>query len=130
MGVALITLNTEWLQRALFHRSPWMRGLAIAAVCLALGIPVGAVIGSLGALLGSGLLCAIVIAAIMLRSVMVGLVMLCGVICVLPFAVIPIDIGFTPTFLDVILLGYFLFGSAASSPIVRRSSSPPRPPCW
>lgn len=103
----MIASATNWLQEALTHRNPWMRALAILIVCLAMGIPVGAVIGLMGGLFGSGLLIGMAVAAVMLRSAMVGIMMLCAVICLLPFGALPIDIGFTPTFLDLILIGTF-----------------------
>jgi O-antigen ligase len=74
---------------------------------LALGLPIGAVIGLLGGLYASALIIALVVAYLMLRSTLVGLVVLICVICLLPFAALPIDIGFSPTLLDLVLLMLF-----------------------
>lgn len=82
----------------------WGVGLGIA---LALAVPAGAILGLLDALYGSAALIALAIGYLMLRSVLVGLVCLVSIICLLPFAAFPINLGFTPTFLDAILLVVF-----------------------
>lgn len=97
----------ERLQRGLARHSSIVRLLTIAAVCLVAGILTGAVIGSLGGILGSVVLMALAAGYLMLRSVFAGLLVLVGIICLLPFAALPIDIGFSPTFLDLALLGIF-----------------------
>lgn len=76
-------------------------------VCMAVGVPVGAIIGFLGALYGSAALVGLAIGYLMLRNIIVGLIALIGVICLLPFAALPIDIGFSPTLLDLVLLALF-----------------------
>ncbi len=95
------------LERAIFHRSSLVRLAAVVGLCLAISLPVGAVLGLAGALYGSAFLVAVAIGCLMLRDVMVGLLGLIGIICVLPFAALPIDIGFSPTFLDVVLAVVF-----------------------
>ena len=95
------------VQQALSHRSPWVRALTIIALCLAAGVPVGAVIGLLGGLYGSAFLIALAVAYLMLRSTLMGLIVLVGVICLLPFGALPVNIGFSPTILDLVLLGLF-----------------------
>ena len=95
------------LQAGLVHGNPWMRRLAVVALCLAVGLPIGAVIGLLGPLYGSAVLVALAVGYAVLRSTMVGLVVVIGVICLLPFAALPIDIGFSPTFLDLALVAVF-----------------------
>ncbi len=91
----------------LADRRPWMRALTIVGLCLAAAVPVGAIIGLLGALYGSAALVALGIAYLMLRVPIAGLVVLVAVICLLPFAALPIDIGFAPTLLDLVLVGMF-----------------------
>jgi polysaccharide biosynthesis protein PslJ len=95
------------VQEALVHRNPWVRRLTTLALCLAVGLPIGAVIGLLGPIYGSAALIALVVGYAMLRSVLVGLVVVIAVICLLPFAALPIDIGFSPTFLDLALVAVF-----------------------
>jgi O-antigen ligase len=43
----------------------------------------------------------------MLRSIRWGLFALIGLICLLPYAAMPLDIGFRPTFIDAVLLALF-----------------------
>jgi len=95
------------VQEGLHHPNAWVRGLTILAICLAAGVPAGAVIGLLGALYGSAALIALVAGCLILRSVTAGLVVLVGVICLLPFAALPVNIGFAPTFLDLVLVLLF-----------------------
>ncbi|HUV94978.1 MAG TPA: O-antigen ligase family protein [Anaerolineae bacterium] len=95
------------VQQGLLHPKPWVRGLTIVTICLAAAAPAGAIIGLLGALYGTAALVALAASYLMLRSVTAGLVILVGVICLLPFAALPINIGFAPTFLDLVLLLLF-----------------------
>lgn len=95
------------MERALLHRQPWVRLAAILAICLAVALPAGAVLGLAGALYGTALLIGLAVGYLMLRHLMVGLLALVGVICLLPFAALPIDIGFSPTFLDLVLGAVF-----------------------
>ena len=103
----LAYLSWEPVQRGLFHRRPWVRALTIVLLCLAVGVPVGAIIGLLGGLYGSALLIALVLSYLMLRSTLVGLVIMVGVICLLPFGALPVNVGFSPTILDLVFLGLF-----------------------
>jgi O-antigen ligase len=81
------------------------------AVTLALSVAAGLAAGAYAALLSplyavAGAL-AIIAAALILRDTQWGFFALNAVICLLPFAALPFDIGFTPTFLDVALLAIF-----------------------
>lgn len=100
-------LNWDTVQNGLSHRKAWVRALTIVGMCLAAGLPAGAIIGVLGALYGSAALIALVVGYLMLRSLLVGLFVLVGTICLFPFAALPVDVGFTPTFLDLVLLALF-----------------------
>jgi O-antigen ligase len=75
-----------------------------------LGVMVGftAVIGGLllafgGPLAAAAVLLAGLTAIIVLRDIEIGFWGVIGVVCLLPFATLPIDLGLTPTFLDVAL---------------------------
>jgi O-antigen ligase len=104
------SISWERVQAGLFHRQRWVRALTVLALCLAVSVPIGAVIGLLGAIYGTALLLALAVAYTMLRVPLAGLVVLVAVICLLPFAALPIDIGFSPTILDVVLIGlYFVW---------------------
>lgn len=93
----------DLLQRGLLHRSAPVRVVTVLAVALVAAVPVGAVLGLAGALYGSALLVGAAVGYLMLRSVMVGLLVSIAIIVVLPFAAVPVDIGFAPTFLDLAL---------------------------
>jgi hypothetical protein len=75
-----------------------------------IGVTVGltAVIGGLilaygGPLAAAGVIVAIVATAVILRDIEIGFWAVVGVVCLLPFATIPIDVGITPTLLDLAL---------------------------
>ena len=77
---------------------------------LAVGLLVGitAVIAGLilaygGPIAGAALLVAGIAAYVVLRDIEIGFWGVIAVVCLLPFATLPIDIGVTPTFLDVAL---------------------------
>jgi hypothetical protein len=72
------------------------------------GLGLTAVVGGLllaygGPLAALALLIAGVAALIVLRDIEIGFWGVIGVVCLLPFATLPVDIGLTPTFLDVAL---------------------------
>jgi O-antigen ligase len=68
---------------------------------------VGALFGSLGPLLALGAIGGLVVTILMLRSTHWGLFALIGLICLLPYAAMPVDVGFRPTFIDAVLLALF-----------------------
>ncbi len=99
---------------AIDHLRTWLASsdtrLAIASalgVALLTGVAVGALIGGLGALPALGLLGVLSVAALLLRSYQWGLPLLVALICLLPYAAVPLDIGFRPTFIDLALLAVF-----------------------
>ncbi|PID85648.1 MAG: hypothetical protein CSB13_07105 [Chloroflexi bacterium] len=84
-------------------RSVWMLGLVLG---------ITAVIGGLllafgGPLAGAALLAAIIVGLVVLRDIELGFWGVILVVCLLPFATLPIDIGLTPTFLDLALGAVF-----------------------
>lgn len=95
------------LQAGLFHPRPAVRALSWLALSLAAAIPLGAVIGLLGPLYGAALCIGLAALYAMLRSLHLGLIALIAVIFLLPFAALPINIGFSPTFLDLVMLVVF-----------------------
>ncbi len=82
--------------------------VAVILLCVAVGGAVGALIGLLGPLYAIAAVVAAAAGLLMLRSVHVGLIAAIGIICLLPFAAIPLPIGFSPTFLDVALVAVYL----------------------
>jgi hypothetical protein len=85
----------------------WVVALAVVALCLAVGIIGGWLIAYPGPLLTAALVIGIVGGLLMLRSTQFGFVALIGIVCLLPFAALPIKIGFTPTFLNLVLAVIF-----------------------
>ncbi len=86
-------------------------------------VGVGAVVTGLLLAFGGPIAAAAVIAAlvavfVVLRDIEVGFWGVIAVVCLLPFATIPVDVGLTPTFLDLALgvtVGIWLFRMATSS---------------
>jgi hypothetical protein len=77
-------------------------------VTLVAGILVGALFGGLGPIIAIGLIGALFIGILMLRSTQVGLSVLMALICLLPYGALPFTIGFRPTFLDLALGALFI----------------------
>jgi len=79
--------------------------IATLALCLIVGIIGGALFAFLGPILAIALIAAIAGGLLMLRNTQLTLFALVGVICLLPFAALPIPgIGFSPTLLDLVLV--------------------------
>lgn len=81
--------------------------LAVVALCLGAGTIGGWLIAYLTPLLTAALVIALVGGMMMLRSTQFGFAALIGIACLLPFAALPIKIGFTPTFLNLVLAVLF-----------------------
>lgn len=81
-------------------------GTAIGVAVLA-GLLTGALFGFLGPVLALGAVGGLIVGMLMLRSTRWGLFALIGLICLLPYGAIPIDVGFRPTFIDAVLLALF-----------------------
>lgn len=83
---------------------------ATIAVCVALGLLVGAYVALLSPVFAVVGVLALIGGLLMLRDVQWGLLALIGLICLLPFGALPFKIGFTPTFLDLALIAiYFVW---------------------
>ena len=67
----------------------------------------GLVLAFGGPLAGAALLAAIIVGLVVLRDIELGFWGVILVVCLLPFATLPIDIGVTPTFLDMALGAVF-----------------------
>ncbi len=114
------------LQRLLMRGRPWV-ALAVLAACLVLGALAGAAIAFLTPIYAAALAVAAVAGVLMLRSREFSLAVIVGIICLLPFASVPLNVGFSPTFLNLALGVYYLVWAArvatrrqepwASSPI-------------
>lgn len=82
--------------------------VAVILLCVAVGGVAGALVGLLGPLYAIAAMVAAAAGLLMLRSVHVGMFAAIAIICLLPFAAIPLPIGFSPTFLDVALVAVYL----------------------
>ncbi len=80
---------------------------ALVALCLVVGVIGGGLVVTLSPLMAFGLVVLLIGGLMMLKSTQVGLLALIGVATLLPFGVIPVKIGFYPTFLDAVLLALF-----------------------
>lgn len=83
---------------------------AIIALCLAVGLAIGAYVALLSPILAVVGTLALISGMLMLRDTQWGLIAIIGLICLLPFGALPFKIGFTPTFLDLGLIAtYFVW---------------------
>lgn len=101
----ILSLNT--LRNWITADDPRIALSGIVFVVLLAGLMVGALFGSLGPIMAIGLVGAVVIGLLMLRSSQVGLFALISLICLLPYGALPFKIGFRPTFLDVAMAALF-----------------------
>jgi hypothetical protein len=90
----------EWMYRVFASRHRWLAMLATLVLCVALALGVGYLLAQFGVLVAGAGFAALFVGLWMLWDIEVAYWALLGVICLLPFASFPIDIGFTPTLLD------------------------------
>ncbi len=84
--------------------------IVMVALCVAAGLLAGAYVAILSPLYAAAGVLAIVAGLLMLRDIRWGLTALVGLITLLPFGALPFKIGFTPTFLDLVLVAvYFVW---------------------
>ncbi|HDQ72137.1 MAG TPA: O-antigen ligase domain-containing protein [Chloroflexi bacterium] len=88
-------------------RHRWHAVLATLALCVILAMGVGYLLAELGALITSVGLASIFLIVWVLRDIEVAYLGVIGVICLLPFASFPFNVGFTLTFLDAALGALF-----------------------
>jgi hypothetical protein len=102
--LTVLTAVYDRFRSAILSPNRWASASAAALLCVAMGVTWGALIGNLGALVATALLGALIGGVLMLRSTQWGLVALVAVIALLPFGALPFKVGFSPTFLDLVLL--------------------------
>jgi len=95
------------LQAALVGQDRTKATLAAAGVAAAFGALIGAWIGLLNWPLALVSMAAVTAGLFMLRSTQICLIAVIAVICLLPFAALPLNIGFEPTLLDGALFMLF-----------------------
>lgn len=87
--------------------TPYLAIGAATSLAILIGLLTGALFGFLGPVLALGVIGGATIGMLMLRSTDWGLFALIGLICLLPYGAMPIDLGFRPTFIDAVLLALF-----------------------
>ncbi|HID89661.1 MAG TPA: hypothetical protein EYP52_08140, partial [Anaerolineae bacterium] len=100
--------SQDWLYRFFTSRHRWLSTLAALTLTLLLALVAGFLLAEAGPLLATVGLIGLMIGLWMLRDIEAAYMVVIGVICLLPFASFPFDIGFTPTFLDAALGALFL----------------------
>jgi polysaccharide biosynthesis protein PslJ len=100
------------LRRLFVETEPRFALVATAAFCLAAGLVVGAYVAILSPIYAVAGIVALTGSIFMLRDTQWGFLALIGLICLLPFAALPVSIGFTPTFLDFALLALYFVWAA------------------
>jgi len=98
-------LSQDLLYRIFTSRHRW---LATLVLCAALALTIGYLLAEFGVLIAGAGLVALFLGLWMLRDVEAAYWAVIGIVCLLPFASFPFEIGFTPTFLDAVLGALFL----------------------
>jgi hypothetical protein len=96
------------LYRIFSSRYRWLSVLAALVLCAALALAAGYLLAEFGALIAGAGLVGLFLGLWMLRDVEVAYWTVIGIVCLLPFASFPFDVGFTPTFLDAAMGALFL----------------------
>ena len=100
--------SSDWLVLIFTSRYRWLAVLATLALCVLLALAVGYLLAEFGLLIATAGLVALFLALWMLRDIEVAYGVVIGVVCLLPFASFPFNVGFTPTFLDAAVGALFI----------------------
>jgi len=92
--------SQDWLYRIFTSRHRWLSALLALVLCAALALGIGYLLAEFGPLITGAGLAGLFLGLWMLRDIEVAYWVVSGVVCLLPFASFPFDIGFTPTLLD------------------------------
>jgi hypothetical protein len=85
----------------------WMSTLAIIALSVLIALGGGLFVALLGGPIALGAILGLIVMIMILRRIEIGYAALIAVICLLPFAAVPVNFGFKPTFLDLVLVAMF-----------------------
>jgi O-antigen ligase len=103
-------IHSRTMQRILLESDRRLAIAVIVALCVAAGLLAGAYVAILSPLFAAAGVLVIAAGLLMLRDVWWGLAALIGLITLLPFGALPFKLGFTPTFLDLVLIAvYFVW---------------------
>jgi len=97
----------NYLRNWLTADDPRLAMAGVIFVVVSAGVLAGALVGGLGPIIAVGVVGALVVTALMLRSTQAGLVTLVALIALLPYGALPFKIGFRPTFIDLALAALF-----------------------
>ena len=81
--------------------------LAIIAVSVLTALGGGFFVAALGGPIALGAVLGLIVLVLIMRRIEIGYAALIAVICLLPFAAVPVNFGFKPTFLDLVLIAVF-----------------------
>ncbi|MFN8453848.1 MAG: O-antigen ligase family protein [Anaerolineae bacterium] len=95
------------LRRWITADDPRIAAAGVVFVAVMAGLLVGLLFGGLGPIMAIGLVGALTLGLLMLRSTQVGLFALIALACLLPYGALPFTIGFRPTFIDLALGALF-----------------------
>jgi hypothetical protein len=85
----------------------WISTLAIIALGVPIALGGGFFVALLGGPIALGAILGLIVLVMILRRIEIGYAALIAVICLLPFAAVPVNFGFKPTFLDLVLVAVF-----------------------
>lgn len=100
-------MTQDWLTRIFTSRHRWLSALAVLVVCVLLAAAAGYLLAEFGPLVAAAGVAAAFIGLWMLRDIEVAYWVVLGVVCLIPSAAFPFDVGFTPTFLDAAMGALF-----------------------
>lgn len=95
------------LRRWITADDPRVATAGVIFVAVMAGVLAGALFGGLGPIIAIGLVGALTVGLLMLRSTQAGLFALIALVCLLPYGALPFTIGFRPTFIDLALGALF-----------------------
>ena len=85
----------------------WRSTLVIILLSVLVALGGGLFVALLGGPLALGAVLGLAVMVLILRRIEVGYAALIAVICLLPFAALPVNFAFKPTFLDMVLIALF-----------------------
>jgi O-antigen ligase len=85
----------------------WVATVAIVALSVVVALGGGLFVAALGGPIALGAILGLIVLVLILRRMEIGYAALVAVICLLPFAALPVNFAFKPTLLDVVLIAVF-----------------------
>ena len=85
----------------------WLSTAAIITLSVVVALSGGLFVALLGGPIALGAILGLIVLVLILRRIEIGYAALIAVICLLPFAALPVNFAFKPTFLDVVLIAVF-----------------------